>query len=381
MPDISSLARYVSRVDQRYVIERQISGRNLASVEAFPADPSEFLKGQVYQIDEEHELRHQPGAYGPDGYWPVVGFRVAGKLSYSIRGKHWMVRTSNLDEQTSDPVLQIRRRNLAHAHKKVRINREVEAWNILRDGTTITQGVTLGAGSRFDDLSSTASDPIAVMRTGAQLIRKNTGLQVNYIGMNVYHMLKLGLHERVMNYAVSQLNLSKDRLVANPIDASILELLLGATPNRPEDGLIAPGSIKITDFLYSPIGDAPRTNGTTPTRAYASGPDIVMLATATPGGKDGSDNGFGLLKYLSGIPGGGSSVPTTGINFDFPISGGGNDGIIVVDLPDFDVAGGGTKNQILDYSSYFVQKAEAGYLIQDALDATNTTDYGTSLSY
>ena len=127
--------------------------------------------------------------------------------------------------------------------------------------------------------------------------------------------------------------------------------------------------------------DAPRTNGTVPQRLYATGPDVAMLAKSTPGGRDGADNGFGLLKYLAGIPGGGTSVPTSGINFDFPISGGGNDGIIVVDLPDFDVAGGGTKTQILDYSSYFVQKAEAGYLIQDALDATNTTDYGTSLSY
>jgi len=378
MPEIASLAKYVSRVDQRYVIERQISGRNLASVEAFPADPSEFLKGQIYQIDEEHELRHQPGAYGPDGHWPVVGFRIAGRLSYSIRGRHWLVRTNPLDEKTSDPVLQIRRRNLAHAHKKVRINREIEAWNVLRDGTVLTQGTTLAAGSRFDDLSSSSSDPIAVMRTGAMMIRRNTGLQVDTILMNIEHLRMLGLHEKVQNYAVNQFNLSKDRLVANPLDASIIELLLGATPNRPEDGLVKPGCIKVTDFLYSNAADQPRAAGATPTRLYANGPDVVMLAKATPGGRDGSDNGFGLLKYLSFMSG--TGLENQGINFDFPISGGGNDGIMVVDLPDYDVPMGGTKTQMLDYSTFFVQRAEAAYLIQDALDAANTNEYGSSLT-
>jgi hypothetical protein len=378
MPDIASLARYVSRVDQRYVIERQISGRNLASVEAFPADPSEFLRGQVYTIDEEHEMRHQPGGYGPDGVWPTVGFRIGAKLEYSIRGRQWLVRTSNLDEQTSDPVLQIRRRNLAHAHKKVRINREIEAWGILRDNTVITQGVTLGAGSRFDDLSSSSSDPIAVMRTGALTILRNTGLQVDGILMNREHLRMLGLHERVQSYAVNQLNLSKDRLVAQ-MDAEILELLLGAMPSRPDEGLIRPGSVKVTDFMYSNAADQPRAV-VSPTRLYANGPDVIMFAKATPGGKDGSDNGFGLLKYLSGIPGGGSGVPTSGINFDFPISGGGNDGIMVVDLPDFEVAGGGTKTQILDYSGFFIQKAEAAYLIAGALNTADTTSYGSSLT-
>lgn len=381
MPDISNLATYVSQVDQRYVIERPFGFKNLASVLAFPADPSAKLRGIVYSIDEEHELRHQPGAYGPDGYWPMVGFRVGQKLNFAIRGKHWMVRTNNIDEATSDPVLQIRRRNIAHAHRKVRIHREIECWQVLRDSAVLTQGTTLGAGSRFDDLSSAASDPIAVMRTGAQMIRRNIGKQCNLILMNTEHLRMLGLHERIQHYATTQLNLSKDRILSG-MDAEILEIMLGAMPSRPEDGLIAPGSIKVTDFVYSPQADAPRTNGTAPLRAYANGPDVVMMATATPGGSDGSDNGFGLLKYLSGIPsndaGSNYGLPKS---FDFPISGGGNDGIILVDLPDFDAPGGGTKTQILDYSSPFVQKAEAAYLIQDALNASNTAEYGSSLSY
>jgi len=380
MFDIAQAAKFVSRVDQRYCIERPFQGNNLAHIEAFPADPSDYMKGQIYTIDEEHELRHQPGAYGPDGQWPVVGFRVGAKVSYSIRPKFWLVRNGNLEESTADPVLQIRRRNIAHAQRKVRINREVDAWNRLRDSTVITQGVTLGAGARFDDTASTSSDPIAVFRTGAEMIRKNTGLQPDCILMNRYHMQKLGQHERIMSYAVNQMNLSRDRLLANPgtIGVSVLEALIGVDTANPENGMIKPGSIKVTDFLYSPRADAPRSSSS-PLRAYANGPDVVMLARSKPGGTDGGDNGFGLLKFLAGFNGKG--VENQGIGYDFPISGGGNDGILVIDLPDFDVAGGGTKTQILDLSSFFIQQASAAYLIKNALDASNTTDYGDSLQY
>lgn len=361
MPTLSLSARHVLRVDTRYIVSRRWQFENCASVLAFPPDPSEFRSDQVWVEDVAAKQRRQPGVAGADGLYPVVHYRTKGQLQWDIGLRVWRILNGNLEIADTDKVLNPRERNLETALYKSRIEREILAWHVLNDASTLTQGVTLGAGSRFDDISSTASDPLAVLKVGAMQIKRQTGMKVNLIMIPDPIMMKLGLHERLMSYAVNKLNLSKDR----PIDAEVLEQMIGYD-------LIEKGSIKAYDATFNNTNDGPYATESS-SLVYFSGPTVVMMALATPGGNGGMDYGFGLGKYLSILE---SALP----NDDTVQIATGNNGYGVYNFPNYDLAGGGDTVQVVDAWAPFMQNAKAAYRISTAATAANT-DYDGSLDF
>jgi len=361
MPNLQLAARHVLRVDTRYIVSRKWRFQNLASSIAFPADPSEFTSDQVWVEDVAAKQRRQPGVSGPDGLFPVVHYRTAGQLTWNIALRVWRILNGNLEIADTDPVLNPRQRNLETAYYKSRIEREILAWHVLNDAAVLTQGTTLGAGSRFDDISSTSSDPIAVMQIGALDVKRNSGLKVTDILIPEPIMVKLTQHERIMQYAVNKLNLSKDR----PIDGEVIEQLIGYN-------LVEKGAIKVYDATFNNTIDNPYAT-TEQDLVYMSGPTVAMLARATPGGSDGMDYGFGLGKYLSILK---QNFPMDDVVSFNP----GNEGYGVYNFPNFDLAGGGETVQLVDAWGAFTQNALAAYRISGAADPSNP-DYDGSLSF
>lgn len=355
-------ARHVLKVESRYVVARRFKSDVLASTILFPADASEFRSDLVWVEDTAYTMRRQPGIAGPDGLYPTVQFRTAGQLQWDIPLRMLRIINSDLENADTDPVLTPRQRNLKVALFKHRLEREISAWNVLKNPAVMTHNVTLGAGSRFDDISSTSSDPIAVMQQGAEEIMRETGLKVTDIMIPQPIMRKLKQHEKIMSYAVNKLNLSKDR----EIDGEIIERLIGYD-------YVEPGAVKVETFTFNNTADSPYAS-TQNSQAYCTGPNVIMAARAVPGGTDGDDNGFGLGKYMALLQKAMPDDPTVQIAT-------GNDGMGVMEFPNYDIAGGGTTTQVISLWAPFVQNAKAAYAIFGAANSADTASYGTSLQF
>ena len=363
MPALQIQARHVLKVDTRLVVARRFRfTENLASVDLFPADPSQFRSDLVWVEDNSYTMRRQPGISGPDGLYPAIQYRTSGQLSWDIPLRCWRIINGNLEIADTDPVLTPRQRNLKVALFKSRIEREISAWTVLKNPAILTQNVTLSAGTRFDDITSTSSDPIAVMQYGAEKIFRETGLKVTDIYCPQPITRKLRQHEKIMSYAVSKLNLAKDR----PIDGAVIENLIGYD-------YVEQGAFKSYTMVYNTTPDSPYATDQE-NLAYPTGPNVIMVARATPGGVDGDDYGFGLGKFLSILEQVFPNDPTVQIAT-------GNNGYGVLDFPNYDIVGGGTTTQLIDAWAPFVQNAKAAFGIYGAANAADVASYDKSLQF
>lgn len=365
MPRLDLSSRRVLKTDTRMIVSRRWRFDNLACVLAFPADPSEFQSDLVWVEDVAHKQRRQPAVAGPDGVMPFVDFRMRGTLQWDIAIRVWRVLNGYLEDSQADKIINPRQRRLETAHYKSRIERELLAWHVLADPTVLTQGTTLGAGERFDDISSINSDPLAVITYGCRQVLRKTGKRVDLGLFPAPIVDKLRIHERLMNYAVSYLNLSKDRIIQEgPL--RILEAMIG-------EELVAPGAFKVYNATFNNSIDSPYATEQEDL-TYFCGPNVVLMATATPGGEGGIEYGLGLGKYLSILQG------TMGNDATVQIATG-NDGYGVYNFPDQgNIAGGGDLIQLVDAWSPFVIKPEAGYLISSAADPARP-EYEGSLDF
>ena len=361
MPRLDLSSRHVLKVDTRLIVSRRWDFENLASVLAFPGDPSEYTADSVWVEDVAAKQRRQPAVAGADGLFPFVDYRMKGTLDWHIPLRVWRVLNGNLEDQTSVKVINPRQRRLETAHYKSRIERELIAWHVLNDASTLTQGVTLGAGERFDDITSSSSDPLAVMIYGCRQIKRKTGKKVNLGLIPAPIVDKLRIHQTKQNYAVNLLNLSKDRM----IELDLIEQMIGYD-------LIEKGALRSYDATFNNTEDSPYTTEQE-SLVYMSGPTVVLMATGTPGGENGMDYGFGLGKYLSILEGTMGNDPTVQIAT-------GNQGYGVYNFPNYDLAGGGDTTQLVDAWAPFVQKAEAAYRISGAA-LSSRTEYDGSLSF
>lgn len=359
---LSLNARRVLRTDTRYAVGRRFRYDKLASLLLFPPDPSEYRSDLVWVKDVSHTMRRQPGVVGPDGLYPTVHYRTKGQLQWNIPLMAWRILDSDLEAADTDVALQPRLSNLTDAVFKARIEREISAWKVLKDPSVMTQNITLTAGSRFDDITSTSSDPIAVMQLGAELIFRKTGLKVTDIMIPQPIMRRLTQHEKIMSYAVAKMNLNAGRA----IDGGLIEELIGFD-------YIEKGAIKVYDMVFNNTPDGPSLLDNED-YVYPSGPNVIMTARAVPGGADAVDYGFGLGKSWQFLD---KSLPE---NKNIEIATG-NDGFGVFVLPNYDLIGGGTTTQLVSAWGPFVQNAEAAYAIFGAADASDYDEYQGSLLF
>ncbi len=366
---LSVSARHLRKVDTFRLVQRPVRAKRMLYQLLFPAEPSQFRTDSEWIIDEAHQMRHQPGVSGAAGMLPRVQYRTKGQFTWNIPIFGWEAVVSNIDDETSDPALKNRQQQIDLAHNRAIIDKEIRAAKVARNGTLVTQGVTLGPGARFDDLTSIGSNPAAVFKQGAIRIQRKSGLQCNFIGLTPEHMRKLSDHQMIRYYLSGQRDVTKEA----SITAEVLEFLIGAGP----DGLIAKDSIKVIDTVYNPIDDSPSSTDQIDW-AYPLGPDVIMAAlTYGAGAEGGSDNSFAKGKYLNflegklegGIPGQQQRIV------------GGNEGVGVFQYPMPEMAGGAMVTQVITAQEFKIKQVNAGFLIKDALNKLDTDEYGSSLAY
>lgn len=327
---------------------------NFAGLQAFPPTPSDKLSNLTWVIDEDHQLRIVPGIAGPNGDLPSVQFRTRDPLRWQIPVYGWNAPVGYIDEQATDEQLQFRKQQIDFAYHKSILYSEWLACQFLRDATgTLTpypasHVITKAAGSRWDDLLSPNSDPIADLRLGAEYVEQDSGLPCNKVVMTRTHLRKLVSNQRVIGYAVSKLEWDENR----EITTDVLELLCG----------LPKGSIQITNALYERSPDGPNP---TRQRRYFMGPDVWMGAVGE-GLREGiSDNTWGYGRYLA-------LTEVAGGAEQFPRITTGNEGLIVVTYPELPTKRplGGTVTQVVLARKNQVQNPSAGVIIKAALDAT-----------
>lgn len=351
-------SRHVRKTDTRYVISRaEWHYPHCASVDLFPADPSEFQSDLVWEEDVAHLMRRQVAVTGPDGTFPVVNYRMKGTRQWSIPLRVLKVRNPNIEDATTDAAQTPRMRRLRAAWFKIRIEREIAAWEVLRDPAIMTENITLAAGSRFDDIFSVASDPLAVIRMACRRTKERTGRKVTDIYIPEAGYLEMCRHEKIQREAVNKLNLNADR---NTINANVIERLL-------DDSLIEPGAVKPFSVLFNNTNDGPSATQQQKL-VYPSGPMVIVATRAIPGGTNGSDYGFGLGKYLNHVDSAIKDDPSMQIQT-------GNEGLGVYEAPDYETAGHGTQAQVVSAWAPFVQQEQAAFAIYGAFNPANTAVY------
>lgn len=351
-------SRHVRKTDTRYVISRaEWDFPHCASVDLFPADPSEFQSDLVWEEDVAHLMRRQVAVQGPDGTFPVVNYRMKGTRQWDIPLRVLKVLNPNIEDATTDPAQNPRMRRLRAAWFKIRMEREISAWQVLRDPAVVTQNITLAAGSRFDDILSVNSDPIAVLRLACRRIKERTGRKATDIYIPEAGYLQMCRHEKIQREAVNKLSLTEDR---STINANIIERLL-------DDALIEKGAVKPFNVIFNNTNDGPSATEQLK-YVYPSGPMVIVATRAIPGGTNGSDYGFGLGKYLDHVKSAFKDDPSIQIAT-------GNEGLGVYEAPEYEMAGHGTQSQVLSAWAPFVQQEQAAFAIYGAFNAADTATY------
>lgn len=351
-------SRHVRKTDTRYVISRSDwNYQNCASVDIFPADPSPFQSDLVWEEDVLHLMRRQQAVVGPDGSFPVINYRMRGTRQWDIPLQVYKVINPNIEDQTTDPPQTPLQRRQRTAWFKARIEREIQAWTLLRDPAQITQNVTLSAGQRLDDIHSSSSDPMAILRLACRRIKERTGRKVTDIYIPEAGYLQMCRHDQIMREAVNKLNLGSDRVTINN---NIIERLI-------DDSLIEPGAVKTFNMIFNDTNDGPAATDQEKF-VYPCGPMVFVQTRAVPGGTGGNDYGLGLGKYLDIVK---SAMPN---DPDIQIVTG-NEGFGVYEAPEYNIAGHGTQQQILSAWAPFLQQERAGFAIYNAFNSADTANY------
>lgn len=359
MGDFHISSQHILTADTRYVISRQAWDWPTTLAKAcFPADPSKFTSDKVWIEDFAHLMRRQPGYTGTGGTASRVNYQMSGTKQWDIPVLKWEIVNAIEEDSNADPAIQPRVRRQRNALIKAKMEREIQCARILQDPAIMTQNKTLGVGTRFDDILSPNSDPIAEIRNAARLIRQTTGLKVDNIIIPWAGYLKMCQHQKIQQEAVSKLDITKDRLLINN---HLIERLL-------DDSLIEPGAVKTYEAWFNDTADGPAaTDQEAP--VYPMGNIVVMTASAKPGGSGGNDFGFGLLKWWDLLR---DALPDAK---DLEIAVG-NEGFAVTSFPLMEGLGG-DRQFLVSAAAPFVQNARAAFVFYNAFNAADTASYGT----
>lgn len=359
MADFHISAQHILTADTRYLITRRVWDWPVSLAKnIFPADPSKFRSDKVWEEDFAHLMRRQVGYSGTGGTGAQVTYSMRGTRQWDIPVTKWEVRNPIEEDSNADVAIIPRKRRQRNSLIKAKIEREIRMARIVQDAAIMTNNKTLGPGTRFDDILSPTSDPIAELRLRAAEIKRRTGLKVDNIIIPEAGLLRMCQHQKIQQEAVNKLRLDSDKLLINN---NIIERLL-------DDSLIVPGAVKAYEPWFNNTADGPAATDQM-AMTYPMGNIVIMTASATPGGVGGEDNGFGLLKWWDLMK---EALPDAN-GVDFLV---GNEGFAVTSFPMMEGLGG-DKQYLIDASAPFVQNADAAFVWYDAFNAADIATYGT----
>lgn len=357
--NLNTLAQHVDQADTRYIIgRRQWVDKVTLSGTLFPPDPSSNLSNLVWEEDVAALTRRQPSVSGPSQAPPIVNYKMQGTRRWSIPIRLLNGQNDLMQDGNADPAINPRQLRLKTAYYKARLEREIQCAKVLQDSTIMTNNITLSAGQRFDDIHSSSSSPIGVLRYVCRILKQWTQRPVDNIIIPEAGLIQMAEHDAIINEAVNKFRLDSDKLTINN---NIIERLL-------DDSLCNPGAVKSYGLWFNNTPDGPAASEQL-RMTYPMGNIVVVSCNAIPGGVGGEENGFALMKYWDFMK---NAQALASVPDQEMVTG--NEGFGVVNFPLYQNMGGDQFN-LINAAVPFVQQERAGFVIYNAFNAADTAVY------
>jgi len=329
---------------------------------AFRADENDYLWSSllppkvvrkrtdlIRQIDKGQLLRKYDLRAGAGGRIQEVQFKVGSNLSFNAIDYAVQAVMRNTENMEADEILQYTQEQMYHALIAMHTNIEVvTVKETLRSASIMTNNVTLVASQYWDNYTSLDSDPIDDLKVGVLAVRVKTGKMPNVIAMHEYVWDRIQRHPRVLA-----------RGPVHPQGLGIVtiegvEKILG----------VEPGTIRVTAQQYNVAGE----DLTADFRSMI-GPDTIIAYTSPPNVREYS-LGHSFM-FQDGSAGGDpqliKEIQAPFVVYEFPDNG-------------FLDPRGATIHRLVGGLDQKVLVPEAGYLIKNCVDYTNTAAYGNFLN-
>ena len=300
----------------------------------FPRKPVDKLSNQIRQISKADMLRLYDMKAAGDSKVQEVQFRTDTTLSYSAQVYAAEAVISQLENLNADEELEYEQRQTMAAFSAMSVNLEWQAINgVLRNTAAMTQNATASVSSRWDNYSSSASDPIADLLSAITLVQLQTGKKFNRLAMGQYTWRKLQQHPNV---------LSRVTFSGGAGSLLTLEILAGL--------LDIEGGAK--NIVISPATYNSARHGETAIYKQFIGSDVLIARVEDP------------------------SLSDFGLGHEFAFSGFNGDGFAAIKYPD-PARGvlGSDLVKIVSMVDYKVLNPTAGYLLKTVLN-TASAEYG-----
>ncbi len=312
--------------------------------------PRKYVKHRsdiIREIDKGNLLRRYDLRVGKGGQVSEVQFKVGANKTYNAVDYAVKALLRETERANSDDILMYDQEMMYHAIIAMHTNLEVlTIKETLRDPAILTNNVTLAAADRWDNYTSPNSDPLADLTTGVMFIRNRTGRYPNHIVMHENTWRKFQMHPRVL--ARGPVHPAGGGIVT----IEMVEKILG----------VSPGTIKITAQNYNVA-----LEDQTPDFRSMIGPDCIIAYTEDPNVRT---YGLGASFMFQGDGGEGmQAIPELGTPF------------VVYQYPAYEKDPRGAQGlNLVGAIDQKVLVPDAGYLIQNCVDKTNTAEYGNFLN-
>lgn len=304
-------------------------------------------------VNKANLLRRQELRVGNRGSSvPRVRFKMDPSVSYNCTDIAVECMNDDREQAEADDIVQYVPENLYHLTMALQIGMEYYVMkDVLRSSSVLTnyEDLSLTPSRQYDNKGSPDNDPIPHWRQICTKIELATGgRKVNNIIMSKFTWQKV--QEALNTLALGRLESYNS---AYPLERNV-ENLIGAEP----------GAIKISSAIYN---EATEDDGTAAYRTFI-GPDIIFSHSEAP-----STRAYGLghlFAFAGGTTGAISQLPD-GVRAPFA----------VLSAPDFltETLAGGTKMRIIGGVDANILVPDAGYLIKNAINGSDTSLYGDFL--
>jgi len=297
----------------------------------FPRKAVPHMTDKIRQISKADLLRTYDLKVGSDSKVHEVQFRLDADLTFSAQAYAAQAVISTLEAGNADAEVAYEQRQTMAANLALTNSLEYVSINgTLRSTAVMTVNTTLGSSARWDNYTSTSSDPIGDLITGCQSVRGYTGKDPNSICFSEWTWNAMAQHPAV---------LARMPVHTNPTGAIL-------TPKILEEILrVAPGTVTVTARSYNSA-----IQGETAVYKSFLGSDVVVARVEDP------------------------SLSDFGLGHEFAYSGFGSDPVSVIKYPDMSRGAlGGDVVRVVSIVDFKVTNPTAGYLIKTTL---NTSNYG-----
>ena len=304
----------------------------------------------IRQIDKGQMLRKYDLRVGKGGRVQDVQFKVNANLSYSAVDYAVESILSETEGMEADEILQYEQEQMDACLYSMHTNMEVVTIKeTLRDTAIMTQNISLLAPAQWDNYLSLASDPVEDLKVACLKVFTKTTHMPNVIVMHALVWDRVQRHPRVLA-----------RGGVHPVGNAIVtveqfEKILG----------VEPGTIRITAAQYNTA-----LEDQTPDFRSMIGPDTIVAYVEAPSVRS---YGLGCSFMFQRTSAGGAPMDALK-DVEAPF--------LVYEFPDVGLkdARGATIHRLVGGMDQKVLVPEAGYLIRDCVDKTNTARYESFLN-